>query len=202
MTSVQSPAAVVQPLAPFPVRRFTVEEYHRLGEVGVLTEDDRVELLEGWIVPKMIHNPPHDATIELVDDGLRPRLRTPWRIRIQSAITTIDSEPEPDLAVVRGDIRERLGRHPASKDIALVIEVADTSLHRDRYKGEIYGKAEIPLYWIVNLMDRRIEVYSDPTGPDPNPGYRRRDEYGPDAAIPLVIDGQEVDRIAVGELLP
>ena len=114
----------------------------------------------------------------------------------------LDSEPEPDLAVVRRDVRERLGRHPSPDDVALVVEVAETSLRRDRYKCEIYGKAGIPVYWIVNLPDRQIEVYSDPTGPDGPPGYRRRDDYRVDQAVPLVMDRQELERIRVSDLLP
>jgi Uma2 family endonuclease len=168
----------------------------------VLTDQDHVELLEGWIVPQMMHNPLHDATIELLDDGLRPRLPAPWRIRIQSAITTIDSEPEPDLAIVGRDVRGRLGRHPGSKEIAWVVEVADTTLRRDRYKCEIYARAGIPVYWIVNLVERQIEVYTDPTGPDSNPEYRCRNDFGPGDTIALVVGGHEVGRIPVSELLP
>src|SRR5688500_11540548 len=88
---------------PFPVRRFTVEEYQRMGELGILTEDDRVELLEGWIVPKMNRNPPHDGTIEILQQWFSGVLPTAWRCRIQSALVTMDSQPEPDLVIVRGD---------------------------------------------------------------------------------------------------
>jgi hypothetical protein len=82
-------------LAPFPVRRFTVEEYRNLGKAGVLNADDRVELLEGSIVPKINLNPPHSVTVQLVGDALRKRLPDNWCIRIQDAITKGDSEPEP-----------------------------------------------------------------------------------------------------------
>jgi hypothetical protein len=89
--------------SPFPVWRFTVEEYHRLAESGVLEEDHAVELLEGWIVPKMIHNPPHDAAVELAQAAVSARLPQGWRPRIQSAITTSDSEPEPPGGRLRID---------------------------------------------------------------------------------------------------
>ena len=89
-------------MAPFPVRRFSMDEYRRLGELGVLTEEDRVELLEGWIIPKMNLNPPHSVCVQLVNDFLRKRLPAGWIVRIQDPIRTADSEPEPDLAVVRG----------------------------------------------------------------------------------------------------
>jgi len=195
-------SAGIDTVSPFPVRRFSVEEYRRLGEIGVLTENDRVELLEGWIVPKMNLNPPHSVTVQLVDDATRKVLPAGWCVRIQDAVSTNDSEPEPDIAVVRGAIRDYSQRHPGPESIAVLVEVADTSLVRDRYKCQLYGGANIPVYWIVNLIDQRIEVYTEPTGPDPNPSYRRRDDYVPDDDVPLVINGREVTRIKVSDLLP
>src|SRR5882762_3647803 len=90
-------------MPPLPVRRFTVAVYHRMIDVGLLTEDEPVELLEGWIVPKMPRNPPHDGTIQRINKRLGRCLPPGWDLRVQSAVTTADSEPEPDLAVVRGD---------------------------------------------------------------------------------------------------
>ncbi|MEX2118365.1 MAG: Uma2 family endonuclease [Pirellulales bacterium] len=202
MATISLPALDVLALAPFPVRRFTVEEYHRLGKLGVLTEDDRVELLDGWIVPKTNLNPSHSVSVQLVDDAVRKQLPAGWCIRIQDAITTADSEPEPDVAVVRGSIRDYTSRHPGPDDIGLVVEVADTSLARDRYKCALYGRSAIAAYWIVNLIDRRIEVYGDPTGLDANPGYRRRADYGEDDQVPLFVDGREIARLQVRDLLP
>ncbi len=188
---------------PFPIRKFTVAEYHQMIQAGILTEDDAVELLEGWIVPKMPRKPTHDGTIQLVHERLHPVLPPGWRIRIQSAITTGDSEPEPDLAVVRGDERSFLLRHPGPADVGAAMEVADTSLTQDRQdKGRIYARARIPLYWIVNLVDNQIEVYTYLTGPDPNPAYRRRQDYGIQDSVPLVLNAQEVARIPVRDLLP
>jgi Uma2 family endonuclease len=189
-------------VSPFPVRRFSVREYRRLGEIGVLTEDDRVELLEGWIVPKMNLNPPHSVTVQLVDDAIRKVLPARWCIRLQDAVSTKDSEPEPDIAVVRGVIRDYAERHPGPEDIGLLVEIADTSLARDRYKCQVYGAAGIRVYWIVSLPDRRIEVYTKPTGLDPNPGYRKRDDFGPDDDVPLFLDEDEIARISAAELLP
>ena len=82
------------------------------------------------------------------------------------------------------------------------MEVADTSLTRDRYKCRIYGLAGIAHYWIVNLVDRRLEAYSDPTGPDSQPGYRQREDFGFDDEAPLLLEGQEIGTILVSELLP
>ena len=202
MDTITTPANEIGEVSPFPVWRFSVEEYRRLGEIGVLAEDDRVELLEGWIVPKMNLNPPHSVGVQLVDDAIRKALPEAWCVRIQDAVSTSDSEPEPDVAVVRGAIRDYARRHPSPGDIGLLVEVADTSLTRDRYKCRLYGGAGIGDYWIVNLVDRRVEVYADPTGSDPNPGYRRRNDYDPNDVVPLVIDGREIARIKVNELLP
>jgi Uma2 family endonuclease len=190
-------------LPPYPVHRFTVDEYHLMVRAGILTEDDPVELLEGWIVPKMPRNPRHDATIDEAQDVLRRHLPAGWRIRGQSAITTNDSEPEPDIAIVRGPAMRYSAAHPSPQDIAALIEVADSSLLRDRRdKGRLYARAGVSYYWILNLTDRQIEVYTDPTGPATNPSYRQRQDYGITASVSLVVDGQEVAQIPVTALVP
>lgn len=187
---------------PSSIRRFTVEEYLHIIRAGVFADGERLELLEGYIVPKMPRNPPHDATIELVQDALQGRLPAGFRVRVQCGALGLDSVPEPDLAVVRGDIRARGARHPGPPDIALVVEVSDSSLAQDRgIKRRLYARAGFAAYWIVNLVDSRVEAHSDPTGPAPDPTFRLREEFGSDAAVPLVIDGVEVARIAVRELL-
>ncbi len=190
-------------LPPFPVRRFTVAEYHHMVQTGLLTEDEPVELLEGWIVPKVPRNTRHDVTLDLAQEVIRHKLPARWRIRIQSAITTDDSEPEPDLAIVLGPANRYLGHHPGAQDIAALIEVADTSLTHDRKeKGRVYARASVPIYWIINLVDSQVEVYTDPSGPVPAPNYRQRRDYGVNDSVPLVIGGQEIGQIAVRELLP
>jgi len=127
---------------------------------------------------------------------------TGWRLRVQSAITTSDSEPEPDFAIVPGPAERYLPHHPLPADIATLIEVADSSLARDREKKRIYGHAGIAIYWIINLPDALVEVYSEPTGADAAPGYRQRQDYKANDAVPLVIQGKEGGRIAVRDLLP
>src|SRR4051812_8179793 len=111
----------VQPVPPpsEPMRPFSVDEFHLMIEAGILGEEDRVELLEGWLVAKMVHNPKHDSTLAAVNKALLKRVAEAWHIRVQSAITTDDSEPEPDLAVVAGtELRYQLS-HPRSQDIGL-----------------------------------------------------------------------------------
>jgi hypothetical protein len=188
---------------PFPIHRFTVDEYHQMIQKGILHEDTRVELLDGWIVPKMPRNPPHDVTIDVAQEVLRGVLPAAWRLRVQSAITTDTSEPEPDFAIVPGPPERYLSHHPKPQDIALVIEVSDSTLTQDREeKGKIYAQGRIPIYWIINLVQRQVEAYSRPSGPDPNSGYRRRDDYLINDSIPLILAGQEVAEVAVKSLFP
>lgn len=203
MSVMSSPAGgAIQP-PPYPIYQFTVDDYHRLIKEGILKEDDRVELLEGWIVPKMTHNPLHDMIIDLAQDALRARLPAGWRLRIQSAITTGDSEPEPDLAIVAGPGERYRSKHPGPKEIALLIEVADSTLASDRKdKARLYARAGIAIYWIFNLIDFQVEVYSDPTGPDASPAYRQRQEFARGSSVPLVIGSHQVGFIPVNELLP
>lgn len=186
-----------------PVRRFSVDEYHRLIEDGYFSSDERFELLEGFIVQKMPRDPVHDVAVEIAHELLRARLPEGWRIRVQSAITTNDSEPEPDLAVVRGQPRDHMTAHPGPSDVALVVEVSNTTLRNDQTnKARVYARAGVRVYWIINLVDRRAEVYEEPTGPDAAPAYRRRADYRLEATIPLVIGGIAVAPILISELLP
>jgi hypothetical protein len=171
-------------------------------KAGILTENDRVELLEGWIVPRMPHNPPHDGTIWLAQTALLSRLPSEWILRIQSAITTPDSEPEPDLVVARGAGSRYLTVHPEPKEIALVVEISDTTLPEDRSdKGRLYARARIPVYWILNLPESKVEVYTQPKA-GRSPSYRQHQEYQVPQSVPLTLAGVKVAQIAVRELLP
>lgn len=202
MASVAKSKSASGAVPELPVWRFSVEDYRRMGEAGVLTEDDRVELLDGCVVRKMNLNPPHSVTVQAGSDSIRKHLPEGWCIRIQDAITTDGSEPEPDLAVVRGTHRDFIQRHPEPNEIGLVVEVADSSLSRDRYKCQIYGLAGIPVYWIVNLNDKVVEVYTEPTGTADDPKYARCKEFLPGQEVALILDGQTVANIPVDELLP
>lgn len=184
------------------VHRFSVAEYHRMIQMGILTEDHRVELWEGVIVNKMAHNPPHDGTITRVQRHLTRLLSDQWLIRVQCAITLRTSEPEPDLAIVKGPEEIYFARHPIPSDIALLIEVADSSLENDRReKVRMYAGARIPLYWIINLNERHIEVYTEPKG-GKKPLYRQRTDYDVNANVPLIIANEEIAHIATQDLLP
>lgn len=188
--------------SPVPTRRFTVDEYHRMIETGILGEEDKVELLEGWIVPKMVRGPRHDNTIDRVQEALRKRIPATWRVRIQSAVTTMDSEPEPDVAVVKGPLSRYDERHPKAEDVALVVEVAESSLAHDReIKLRVYARAGIGVYWIVNLLNNVVEVYTEPTGTDSMPAFGVRQVFAAGGQVPLHVGGDELAGIPIAEIL-
>jgi Uma2 family endonuclease len=142
-------------------RLLSVDEYHRMVEVGILDEDERVELLEGVIVAMTPQSPAHAHCIRWLNRLLTRALPDEYVVGVQLPLTLgRRSEPEPDLAVVKAAAASR-DRHPETA--VLVIEVARDSLRRDRkVKGALYARFGVPEYWIVNLEDRTIEVFSDP----------------------------------------
>lgn len=185
------------------IARFSVARYQKMIETGILTADDKVELLENYVVLTMPRNPPHDSTIQRMVRPLLAALPAGWDLRVQGAIVCSDSQPEPDFAIVRGSADDYETRHPTAMDIGGLIEVADSSLLRDqRDKARIYGRAGIVWYWIVNLIDRRIEVCSQPSGPVSDPGYGSYQEFQLVDVIPLILDGTQVANVAVSSLLP
>jgi Uma2 family endonuclease len=203
-TEPSAPPVTRDPAIPdVPIYRLTVEQYHAMAAAGILTEDDPVELLEGWLVQKMTKNPPHVVATGLVRRALEHLLPSGWYVAAQDPISMADSDPEPDGAVVRGEVRDYLDRHPGPQDVVTVVEVADTSLQQDReLKQRLYARASLPIYWIVNLVERQIEVYTDPSGPAAEPAYRQRRDYGVADTISLVLGGAEVGGLPVRELLP
>ncbi len=191
---------IAQPVS-LNMRRFSVDDYHRMAEAGILGEDDNVELLEGWIVEKMTKNPRHEYTVDSVQEAIGKRLPADWRIKLQAPATLADSEPEPDVSVVRGPKERYRQQHPRPEDIACVIEVADSSLSQDRgIKLCVYVRSRVTVYWIVNLVETMIEVHSDPTGPIESPTYRQRRVYRSGEAVPLYVGSQALDPISVNEL--
>ncbi len=184
-------------------RRFTVAEYHKLIEVGVLTENDDLELLDGYLVEKMPHNPIQDGTLQKVNRRLLSLLPAGWEARIQMAVTLSRSEPEPDLAVVRESPDGYTTCHPGPADIGLVVEVSNTTLDSDRDdKIPLYARDGIAVYWIVNLIDRQVEVYEQASGASPSPTYGTRRTYKPGDAIPVALGGVSLGTLPVDDLLP
>lgn len=202
MSTVPRVTSATPTPAHLPLYRLSLEKYHQIARAGILDENDNVELLEGLLVAKMTKSPPHECSLSLLGTALIRLLPETRMVRNQCAVTLSDSEPEPDLAVVEGAARRYMAAHPHARDLHLVAEVADASLELDRtHKLRIYARARIPVYWIVNLVDNQIEVYTQPRA-GRNPTYLRREDYGPDQDVPVVIDGREVARLAVRDFLP
>ena len=184
-------------------RRWTRKEYDRLIEIGFFDEDEPVELVGGQLIVAEPKGTGHSVALQLAAEALRRAFGAGWTVRVQDPIAPDDeSEPEPDLAVVPGSPREYLATHPSRP--ALVLEVSDSSLAFDRRdKGSLYARAQILDYWIVNLVDRVLEVCRDPVlSADALYGwsYARVLRLGPEATIsPLAAPAAS---ISVTDLLP
>jgi Uma2 family endonuclease len=192
----------------FDVRhRITVEEYHRMLESGIFGPEPKVELLEGVIVEKMTKKPPHIIATDLLDERLHHLVpRGCGYFATMGNPVTIedrDGEPEPDAGVYRGSIRDVASRPRTPADAALLIEVSDASYNYDRYtKWVTYAAARVPVYWIVDLNRRQLEVHTEPTGEGQAAVYARTQIFGPDDEVPLTLDGREVGRFPVRDILP
>lgn len=187
---------------PLTLRRWRRVEYGRLVDLGVF-QGDPVELIAGQLVVAEPQGTYHATAVGTVDDVLRAVLPPGWIVRAQMPVA-LDEEsvPEPDLVVVPGNRADYRESHPARP--ALVVEVADSSLDFDRQqKGSLYARAGVQDYWIVNLIERVVEVFRDPS-PDPLApyGWRYRSEATltpPAVVAPLALPST---RIAVAAMLP
>ncbi len=143
-------------------RRWKRVEYERLIEAGFFQPGDRVELLDGQMIVAEPQGSRHFTAIMVAEEALRAAFGAGWHVRTQGPLALDDeSEPEPDLAVVRGSVRRYTAAHPS--DPVLVVEVAEASLLLDRdYKGSLYARAGIADYWIVNVVDGLVEVHREP----------------------------------------
>ncbi len=197
MSSVELPA-----ILPFQPVRMSVERYHDLVKAGAFTEHDRVELLNGVVTEQMSKNPPHRTATRKCDLKLSALVPAEWHVQNQEPITLATSEPEPDVTVVRGRLDDFNERHPGPGEIALVVEVSDTTLITDRFKAEIYSAAGIPVYWIINLPERTIEVYSKPNRDTTPPRYDLCTTHSGEDVLPLIVADEKLAQIPVRELLP
>ena len=133
VTKKPKPAASLPPaVPPFAVHRFTVDEYHRMIEIGSLSENDRIELIHGWLVTKMTLNPPHNYGVTAVMKGFLALLGPSAAVRVQQPITTTDSEPEPDVVLAAGLRTAYKARNPKPSECIIVVEVAESSLREDQ----------------------------------------------------------------------
>ena len=192
-------------MAMYPVltRRWTRAEYDRLIDIGVFLSGEPLELLGGELIVSELQGSAHYTAIGLVEDALRAALGPGWLVRSQGPIEFDDeSEPEPDIAVMRGDRRSYSHRHPSRP--ALVLEVAESSLVFDReHKGNLYARARLDDYWIVNLVDRVVEIYRRPVPDTSAPfgsRYASKEVLSAESSVELLeVPGA---RILVSDLLP
>src|ERR1051326_6856935 len=154
---------------------WTRDDFHRAIDLGVLTENDRIELINGELYEKFPQKRPHSFAIQLLAEALQASFGTQFHIQQRFPVGVgIDGEPEPDIAVIRGSFRDYVNEHPTEKDVALIVEVSDWTLRMDRrLKGEMYARAGIPEYWILNLQNRHIECYREPTLEEDDSWYYR-----------------------------
>jgi len=179
--------------------RMTVDQYERLVATGLL-DGQQTELINGFLVQKVGKNPPHSWTVEALREEFGRLQLSGWSLRQEQPVAIPDlNEPEPDLAVVRGTNDEYAKRHPRPGDVGLLIEVADSTLEKDRGpKLLAYARGGIPVYWIVNLIERRLEIHTGPT----SAGYQDRSLIAAGEIAPLMLEGKEVGRIPVSAMLP
>ena len=179
----------------------TRHRYARLIDAGILGEDDPIELVHGHLMVREPQSTPHATATDLAAEALRKAFGPEYRVRVNLPMGLgRDSEPNPDVAVVRGGARDYLADHPATA--VLVVEVAFSSLRFDRsVKAALYARSNVPDYWIVNLVDRVVEVHRDPfAAPRRRPAYRTVTIARPGDTITPVAASSA--RIAVDDLLP
>jgi Uma2 family endonuclease len=179
----------------------TVKTYDKMVERGILPESNRFELIRGRIVEKDVtKGRTHDNSSERSWRKIDRLLPSGWHVRIDKTVAFPDSrtELEPDISVVRGEVEDYDKRRPLPGDVALLVEISSTSVTKDRKLARIYAAANIPVYWIVNVRKRRLEVYENPVGGQ----YAAPRILGETDTVDLVIAGQVVGRIPVADLLP
>jgi Uma2 family endonuclease len=198
ITETVQPTALPGPDC-YTLYRMTVEKYEAMVASGVFTKRDRFQLINGLLVAKMTKNPLHSIAKGNCADALRRVIPTPgWHVREEDPVRLPPfNEPEPDICVARGK-RADHDPHPGSADIGLLVEVSDTTLADDRKMALTYAATGVPVYWIVNLVDRQVEVYTSPAAD----GYGVRLNYLPWQEVPVILDGTVVDHIRVSDILP
>jgi Uma2 family endonuclease len=178
----------------YALRLFTVEEYHRMYDLGIIGPDERVELLDGEIIARPAVNPPHGGIIKRFDGFLNARFYPRATVSIQMPVRTDDrSEPQPDIALIRfrDDFYEHA--HPTPADTFALIEVSDSRLSYDRGKKlKNYARARIAEYWIANVRDRVLEIYREPN----DLGYELRHVFAASDSIAFLAFPDDVFKVA------
>ena len=181
--------------------RLSVDSYHEMIEVGLLGPDDKLELLDGLLVKKMPNHPPHVIACLALNAALSKMLTDQLHIRLGMPITLSTSEPEPDLVIAIGKLRDFFKRHPGPSEIELAVEVSDSSLRRDQVlKMDLYAAAGISQYWIVNVNRRSVEVYRRPVAEALTHTYADATTFDEHSVVPVVLGSTHVGEFAVAEL--
>jgi Uma2 family endonuclease len=184
----------------------TAEEYFRAIDADVFAHNRRIELWEGYIHEKMAKKLPHTVSQGKIMLALTQHLPEGWTLWPEGPILIDDfTAPLPDLAIVRGRLDDyyRRGSNPKSGEIGLVIEVAETSRRKNPSESlKVYARAELPHYWLVNLVAARVEVYSQPRIEGAVASYAMVHMFESGNDVPLVLENQEVARIPVRDILP
>lgn len=188
--------------ARMPLYTFSVEQYQEMEREG-LFGSDRVELLDGYVVRKGPMNPPHAVSLGRVRRQLEPRLPLGWFLRQQMDVALTESQPQPDAAIVLGTNDDDYAtHHPTAADVALVVEVSDSTLEEDRTTKLVrFARARIAVYWIVNIPERQLEVYTRPVAGQ-NPRYRSVQILAATDSVSVTIGDIVIGPILVADLLP
>ncbi len=183
----------------------TVDLFSQMVEAGIIPQDRRVFLQNGRLYEKMAKSKSHGSVGATITKALLLRLPENWSFWPESTIVLGPTDaPLPDFAVIRsGDLlRMNPDRYPDSRDLGLLIEVAVTSLSDDLSTAlELYARALVPVYWMVDVKGCRILVHSEPFVKDGRGYYGRVETYGLGQDVPLVLDGKEIARVPVDQIL-
>jgi Uma2 family endonuclease len=200
VTTESTLADAAGPPSRAPRYRFTVAQFDRMLRDGTIGPQERVELIDGQVLTKVSKNPPHILAGKLLFPALQRIIPPGWHVTKDDDVVVSDHDkPQPDIAVVRGEPRDYRDRYARPADIALATEISESTLASDRLDKMLrYAAANVPVYWIFNLVDGQVEVYTEPVGGR----YTHVDVYARGQEVPVVIGGQTVGRIAVSDILP
>jgi len=184
------------------LHRFTVDEYEKMSELGIIPLNARTELIEGVVIDMSPKGILHNALINQLAEFLFPLLSGEWFPSCEKTLRLSDSEPEPDIVVLRGRARDYLMRHPTPSDVGLLFEVSDSTIRFDRKdKARIYAKYGVPEYWIINLVEECVEIYL----PDPKakePSYRLSETIKKHEPCKVMLEGKYFGEFQLAQFLP
>ena len=197
MTILVKEKPIIAPIIPSNIWRISVDRFLDLVDAGAFTEDEHVELLEGFIVEKMTANPPHAHIVDILVALLIRMLPIHYLVGNQRPFLADDSVPEPDLMVYTGRKGQFFDEHPNASNVAFLIEVSDSTLADDqKRKKRIYARAGVREYWIVNIPESQIEVYTHPR----NMTFKQIHIYSGSDKVPVMLNNQQIGAINISDI--